>query len=76
MNKLDLSKRKKFIQVTKVAKEYMEQERQKKLKLARELPRELSARRVNPEVGEDNIQEEKYYVNEGGKDGEQGNDVK
>ena len=48
----------------------MEEERQKQLKLARKLLRELSARRVNPEVGEDDIQEEKNYVNDRGKDGE------
>ena len=31
---------------------------------------------VNLEVGEDNIQEEKNNVNDGHKDGEEGNDVK
>ena len=75
LDQLDLSKRMKFIHVTKVTKEYMEEERQKQLKLARKLARELLAMGNNPEVGQDNIQEEKNDVNDGGKDGEEGNDV-
>lgn len=43
--------RKKFIHVAKVAKEYKEEERQKQLKLARKLARELLAMGNNPEVG-------------------------
>ena len=58
LDQLDPSKRKKFVQVTKVTKEYMEEERQKQLTLARKLTCELSGRRVNPEVGEDKIQNE------------------
>ena len=54
----------------------MEEERKKQLKLERNLSHELSARGVNTEVGKDNIQDEKNYVNDGGKDGEKGNDVK
>ena len=53
----------------------MEEQRQKQLKLGRKFQRELSARRFNPEVGEDNIQDEKSYINDGAKDGEEGNDV-
>ena len=76
LDQLDLSKRNKFIHVTKVTKEYMEEERQKQLKLARKLACQLSARGVNPEVGENNIQDEKNDVSNGHKDGEEGNDVK
>ena len=59
-----------------MTKEYLEAERQKQLKLARKFARELSAREVNPEVGEDNIQDKTNDVNDGRKDGEEGNDVK
>ena len=59
-----------------MTKEYLEAERQKQLKLARKFARELSARGVNPEVGEDNIQDKTNDVNDGRKDGEEGNDVK
>lgn len=51
LDQLDPSKRMKFIHVTKVTKEYMEEERQKQLKLARKLARELLAMGNNPEVG-------------------------
>lgn len=44
LDHLDPSKRKKFIHETKVTKEYMEEEQQKQLKLARKLTRELSVR--------------------------------
>ena len=77
LDQLDPSKRNIFIHVTKVTKEYMEEESQKQLKLARKLAWELSARRgVNPEVGENNIQDEKNDVNNGHEDGEKGNDIK
>ena len=70
LDQLDPSKKKKFIHVTIVTKEYMEAEQQKQLILEKRMPCELSARGVNPEVGEDNIQNEKSDVNDGGKDGE------
>ena len=54
----------------------MEEEWQKQLKLSRKLSRELSAKGVNTEVGEDDIQDEKTDVNNGGKDDEEGNGVK
>ena len=60
----------------KMTKEYIEEERQKQLKLARKLARELSARWVNPEVGEYNIQDEKNDLNDERKDGEEGHDAK
>ena len=37
----------------------MEEERQKQLKLAKKLALEISAWGINPEVGEDNIQDKK-----------------
>ena len=76
LDQLDPSKRKKFIHIMKMTKEYIEEERQKQLKLARKLARELSARWVNPEVGEYNIQDEKNDLNDERKDGEEGNDAK
>ena len=39
LDQLDPSKRKKFIHVTKVTKDYIEEEQQKQLKLARKLAR-------------------------------------
>ena len=76
LDQLDPPKRKKLIHVTKMTKECMEEERKKQLKLERNLSHELSTRGVNTKVGKDNIQDEKNYVNDGGKDGEEGNDVK
>lgn len=54
----------------------MEEERQNQLKLAKKLALELSAWGINPEVGEDNIRDKKSDVNDGGKNDEEGNDVK
>ena len=76
LDQLDPSKKKKFIHVTIVTKEYMGAEQQKQLILEKRMSCELSPRGVNPEVGGDNIQNGKSDANDGGNDGEEENNVK